>query len=135
MNSRILTVSSYYLLPVLFVFSLFLLFRGHEEPGGGFVGGLMASSGFALFTLANGQEAMKKLLPLDTSTLMALGLGIMVLSGVIGLVVKGAFLASAHLPWSMPSIGHPGTALLFDMGVYLVVTGSVIKILLALIDE
>ncbi len=73
--SLILSTATRYLLPLLLLFSLFLLLRGHNEPGGGFVGGLVAVAAFALYALAAGTQEARSLLRVDTRTLMAVGPG------------------------------------------------------------
>jgi len=61
------------LLPLLLMFSVFLLLRGHNEPGGGFVGGLMAATGFALFSIAFGSETARRILRIDPLALIGVG--------------------------------------------------------------
>ena len=66
MNSHILRVGSYVILPFALALSIYLLWRGHNEPGGGFVGGLIAAAGYATYILPRGYSALKKVLPFDT---------------------------------------------------------------------
>ena len=58
MNSLILNTATRFLVALMLVFSIYLLWRGHNEPGGGFVGGLIAAIGFALYAIAYGPAAV-----------------------------------------------------------------------------
>jgi len=135
MNSLILSVAGRYLLPLLLLFSLFLLLRGHNEPGGGFVGGLVAASAFALYALAFDFAAARRLLRLEPRTLIALGLTVAGVSGFGGLLTGRPFFAPVWGAQELPIIGKPGTPLFFDTGVYLTVIGITTLILFSLAEE
>ncbi|MCE7984507.1 MAG: Na+/H+ antiporter subunit B [Caldilinea sp. CFX5] len=135
MNSLILSVAGRYLLPLLLLFSLFLLFRGHNEPGGGFVGGLVAASAFALYALAFDVNAARRLLRLEPRVLIALGLTVAGVSGFGGLLTGRPFFAPVWGAQELPIIGKPGTPLFFDTGVYLTVIGITTLILFSLAEE
>ena len=135
MNSLILSVAGRYLLPLLLLFSLFLLLRGHNEPGGGFVGGLVAASAFALYALAFDVAAARRLLRLEPRTLIALGLTVAGVSGFGGLLTGRPFFAPVWGAQELPIIGKPGTPLFFDTGVYLTVIGITTRILFSLAEE
>lgn len=126
MNSLILKVGSQVILPFAIALSLYLLWRGHNEPGGGFVGGLIAAAGYATYVLPRGYSALKKVLPIDTLQLLALGLGAAGISGLAGLAGDTAYLTHA---WTDIGSIALGTALLFDIGVYLTVLGSILTFL------
>ena len=134
MNERsvILTASTRFLLPLLLLFSLFLLWRGHNEPGGGFVGGLVAAAAIALYALAAGVNQAQRLLRLDLRTLMGLGLLCAIGAGLWGMAAGVPLLTGLWLSWPVPVIGKVGTPLLFDVGVYLIVVGVTLKILFTL---
>lgn len=134
MTSLILSTATRLLLPILLMFSLFLLLRGHNEPGGGFVGGLVAASGFALYSLAAGVAAARRLLRIDTRFIALAGLGLSLASGVAGLVSGRPFLSGL---WAVGAEGGfaAGTPLLFDAGVYLLVVGIVLTVLFTLAEE
>jgi multicomponent Na+:H+ antiporter subunit B len=137
MRGLILPTATTYLLPVLLLFSLFLLVRGHDEPGGGFAGGLVASAAFALLATASGVPNARRVLHVDTRTLIGIGLTVALASGIAGLVAGEGFLAAMWLDLRLPD-GTPfyvGTTLLFDIGVYLVVVGMVLTIVFALEEE
>lgn len=136
MNSLILGATARLLLPLLAFFSLFMLFRGHNDPGGGFIGGLLIASGFALYALAHGAGAARAVLRFDPHAIIATGLFVALGSGLVGPLVFGTpFLTGVWLPVAVPGIGKLSTVLLFDVGVYLVVLGASMLILLTLAEE
>ncbi|MCU0483519.1 MAG: Na+/H+ antiporter subunit B [Chloroflexi bacterium] len=137
MRSAILNTATTYLLPLLLVFSVFLLLRGHNEPGGGFAGGLVAAAGFALLATGAGVEAARRALHVDPRTLIAAGLLVALLSTLPGMAIDGIFLAAAWWTIDLPGGGsfYVGTPLLFDLGVYLAVIGTVLAIVFALEEE
>jgi multisubunit Na+/H+ antiporter MnhB subunit len=132
-NSLILSTATRVLVPVIVLVSFFIFYRGHNEPGGGFIGGLLAATAFALLEKAEGVEAARRALRFNPIVIAAVGLGCAVLSGVWGGLQYGAFLQGV---WPFyEAYGLPfGSIFLFDLGVYLVVLGSVCGILFALED-
>lgn len=134
-RSILLPVATRYLMPLLLVFSIFLLIRGHNEVGGGFVGGLVASSALMLYGIAISPEALRKLLPVSPERLVAAGLCVAFLSGLISVFAGKPFMTGLWLETEIPVIGKVGTPLLFDVGVYLLVIGIVIWILLTFAEE
>ncbi|WP_432711582.1 Na+/H+ antiporter subunit B [Pedobacter sp.] len=129
MRSTILQTASKYLLPILFLFSIFLLLRGHYYPGGGFVGGLVASIAFVLHSFAFGTENTLKILRSKPMTLIPVGLGISALSMFLPVFVGYPVMTGLWFEHPIPVIGMIGTALFFDIGVYMVVIGVVLTIL------
>ncbi len=130
--SMILGVAVRALLPLLLLFSIFLLLRGHHAPGGGFVGGLVAAAAVALYALAHGATAAQQLLRFSPRELIAAGLMTAFASGLVGPLTGAPFLTGR---WA--KVGHLelGTPLLFDVGVYLVVIGVTLWIILTLAEE
>jgi multicomponent Na+:H+ antiporter subunit B len=135
MKSVILSTATRYLLPLLLLFSVFALLRGHNEPGGGFVGGLVASAAFTLFALAHDVERARAILPLNPRLLIAVGLLIAVTSGLIGMLFGEPFMTTAWDSREIPVVGKMGTPLLFDVGVYLTVMGVALTIIFSLAEE
>ncbi|QOG05241.1 Na(+)/H(+) antiporter subunit B [Aureimonas sp. OT7] len=132
MNSLILSALSRILFTIMFGVSLFILYRGHNFPGGGFVGGLIAASGFAVLALANGAESARQALYFHPIALSGCGLVMAVASGLPGLFTDRSFLTH----WWLHLGGfHTGTALIFDIGVYLVVIGGVMAMVLRFYEE
>jgi multicomponent Na+:H+ antiporter subunit B len=135
MFSVILSTASRYLLPLMLIFSFFLLLRGHNEPGGGFVGGLVAAAAYALYLIANGIDEAKKLLKAEPIKLIAIGLSIAVISAFISVIIGKNFMTGIWAKNEIPVIGKVGTPLLFDLGVYFLVLGIVLKIVFSLAEE
>lgn len=137
MNSLILQTATRYLIDLLLLFSIFLLLRGHNEPGGGFVGGLAAAAAFVLYTLAFDVSSARKLLRIDPHMLIGVGLLIAIVSGLVGLVLGDAFLTGEWFKWNVLNAFELelGTPLFFDIGVYLVVLGVTLLIVFSLFEE
>jgi multicomponent Na+:H+ antiporter subunit B len=123
------------LFPLLVVVSVFLLVRGHNEPGGGFVGGLVAAMAYALVLVTEGRLAARRLLRADPRTLVAAGLLVALASGLPPLLRGDPFMAGMWLKLPLPVLGKLGSPVVFDCGVYLVVLGVVLAMLLALAEE
>jgi multicomponent Na+:H+ antiporter subunit B len=123
MISRILSTATRALLPILLLFSFFVLIRGHQEPGGGFVGGLIASMAFALYTIANGITHARTIFPMQPNVFIVGGLLLAMGSGVLSLFLGKPAFTSIWGGYEFPLIGPLSTPLMFDVGVYLVVLG------------
>ena len=135
MKSLILRTASRYLMVLLVLFSIFILFRGHNEPGGGFVGGLLIAGAFALYALAYEAEAARRLLRFDPRTIIGVGLVTAAGSGLAAVWHGQPFLTGLWLPYPIPFLGKLGTVFFFDLGVYLVVLGTTLLVLLTLEEE
>ncbi len=135
MKTLILKTASEYLLPLLLLFSLFVLLRGHYEPGGGFVGGLVAATAFVLHAFANGLEDTWRLLKVHPRSLIPVGLLISLASGAAPLFLGLPFFTILWYPDPLPVIGAVSTALSFDIGVYLVVFGVTLTILFTISES
>ena len=129
MESSILQTATRYLLPILLLFSIFLLLRGHYYPGGGFVGGLVASIAFVLHSFAYGTDNTMKILYYKPLSLIPIGLGVAIMSMFSPVLFGLPVMTGLWLDEPIPVIGMIGTALFFDVGVYLVVIGTVLTIL------
>ena len=133
MNSLILRVGGRLLLPLSLAFSLWLLWRGHNEPGGGFVGGLVAAAGVAVHSLPRGRRSMQALLRVQPATIAAGGVLLALGAGIPSLVAGAPLLTHQ---WVDTAGGFTvGTTLLFDCGVYLAVAGSVLTFLSPYLDD
>lgn len=137
MNSLIVRTVTRALLPALLLYSFFLLTAGHNAPGGGFVGGLVAASAFALYSLAYGVETAREALRVDPRTLVGLGLAVALSSAILPLVLGAPFMTGLWTDLTMPVFGTLalGTPVVFDVGVYLLVLGVTLTILLPLREE
>lgn len=137
MRGLILPTAATWLMPVLVLFSLFLLLRGHNEPGGGFAGGLVAAAAFVLLSIASGVGAARRALHFDPRTFVGVGLLLMLVGGIVGPLLFGDPFLTAH--WLKVGFGEQefslGTPLVFDVGVYLGVAGTILLIAFSLEEE
>ncbi len=135
MNSVILTTVGRLVAALLLIFSFFLLLRGHNLPGGGFAGGLVAAGAFVLVMLSEGVPIARRLLGVDPAKLLGIGLLVAMASGFPGLFTGKAFLTGMWDKTVWPVLGKVGTPLVFDTGVYIVVLGVVCMIVFSLGGE
>ncbi len=135
MNSLIVQTTARALVPAILVCAAALFLRGHHLPGGGFSAGLLVVAASALLLLAFGSERVRETLRTPARALLAGGLALALLSGLIGAAAGEAFLTGV---WSAVPFGADlvkvGTPLVFDAGVLLVVTGFGVNLLL-MIEE
>jgi multisubunit Na+/H+ antiporter MnhB subunit len=117
------------------IISIYLLLRGHNQPGGGFIGGLATGMSFILLGLIRGWPQLQRELPIPPLRTAALGVLIALFSGLLPVVVGQPFLTqyNFHTP-HLPLLGelHVGTPLLFDLGVFLLVSCITIKLVIVL---
>ena len=136
MQSVILSTATRILMPMLLLFSAFILFRGHNLPGGGFIGGLVAAATFILHSYAYGARSTLALLRLSPRTLIGAGLLMALGSGCVALFTDKPFMTGrwGEIYIGTEEIWHLGTPIFFDLGVYLVVIGAVLTIILTLAE-
>ena len=137
MTSLILGTATRLLMPLLLLFSIFLLLRGHNAPGGGFAGGLVAGAAFVLYAVAANVATTRRALRFEPQNFIGVGLLCALISGLPGLLFGKPFMSGW---WGQIKISgimdiKLGTPLLFDVGVYLVVLGVTLKIILPLEEE
>lgn len=130
-TSPIFRTAARFLMPLLLMFAVFLLLRGHNEPGGGFVGGLVAAAAFALYLLAYDVKSARRALLVQPMTLLGTGLLLAGLSGVPAAFRGQPFLTAQ---WMLQPVAL-GTPVLFDIGVFLVVAAVVLMMLVGLAEE
>jgi multisubunit Na+/H+ antiporter MnhB subunit len=132
-TSSILQTATRVLLPLLLLFALFLLLRGHNAPGGGFVAGLVVAAAFVLHAMAYGMAASRRALLVSPGLLLPIGLSVAVISGLPAVATGQPFMTGI---WTTIGVGSArialGTPLLFDIGVFLAVIGVVLTIVFAL---
>ncbi|MEF8795953.1 MAG: Na+/H+ antiporter subunit B [Salinivenus sp.] len=135
--SLIFRVAVRFLVPLLLLFSVFMMLRGHNLPGGGFVGGLVAASAFVLYALAAGVERAREVLRVEPQTLLGSGLALAYGAGLLALALGRPFLTGLWLDLHIPLLGdlHLGSSLLFDLGVMLVVVGTVLLMVFSVEDR
>lgn len=137
MKSLILQTAARLLFPLLLVFALFITLRGHNAPGGGFIGGLIAAGAYALHLMAFGASDLLRALRVHPQSLLGVGLLVGVVAGMIPWLSGLPFMTGV---WGYFSTGlaepiKQGSPLLFDLGVFLVVLGFTLTILLSLQEE
>jgi multicomponent Na+:H+ antiporter subunit B len=180
MKTIILATAIRALIPLFQVFSLYILFRGHNHPGGGFIGGLVGSIAFVFYIMAYGPKqtmhtyfefklfknknkdyhtrarryfhllrlnASRKqiddsehywergLFRIEPMYIIAAGLLLAATSGILGFVIAEPYMSAVWADFYLPVIGRPGTPILFDLGVYLLVIGMVLKLTFVLSEE
>jgi len=125
-----LTAAARFLSPLFLLISVLLLLRGHNEPGGGFSGGLVAAAALAMQMLTFGEQRMKEALRVDPRGLAGFGL-VLALIPVFLPAFLGKPLFTGLWTEFSSQIGTMklGTPLLFDIGVYLVVIGVTVSLL------
>jgi multicomponent Na+:H+ antiporter subunit B len=114
---------------VMVGFSLIVLLRGHNAPGGGFIGALIAAGAIIIYGMARGIGETRRLLRINPMVICGLGVIIAIASGFPSLLAGAPFLTGLWLPGNL--FGTPG---LFDIGIYLTVFGAVTAISLGLED-
>lgn len=121
---------------VMVAFSVFVMLRGHNEPGGGFIGGLIAASSIAIYGIASGPNSVRRALKADPLAYAGFGVVLAALSGMLSMLFGVPFLTGL---WTYLHFGADelalSTPLFFDIGVYFVVFGTLSAIALALEDE
>lgn len=132
MNSIILGAAARFVVALMLTFSIYLLIRGHNAPGGGFVGGLVAAAALFLHAIANDVAATRKMLRVDPHVIAALGIAVAIAAGLIAAFASAPFLTGF---WMFPGGLPLGTPLMFDAGVYLAVVGAVTTLVFALEED
>jgi multisubunit Na+/H+ antiporter MnhB subunit len=132
-TSIILRTAARALQPVLLLYAVFLLAVGHNEPGGGFVAGLVVAAGAALYLIAYDAASLRRVLPVDPRTLIGVGLLLALGSGVWSLTSGEPFMTGqwGHIARTLPV----GTPLLFDLGVSVLVTGAALLMIVSLAED
>ena len=135
MPSVMLNLATKYLFWPLLILSLVVLYRGHNLPGGGFIGGLIAAFPFILIMLAAGVDVARAKLKVSPMTLIVMGLSVATFSSMSAWFAGETFMTGLWLPeFTLPMLGkmHLGTPLVFDIGVYLAVVGFCLTVIFQL---
>lgn len=125
MNSVLLQIATKYIKWILVIFALIVLWRGHNHPGGGFIGGLMVGLSVVFQSLAGNAQSIKSKLKIQPESYLALGLFFILISTLPGLFLKGYFMAGVWTSIPIPLLGELkiGTPFVFDVGIFLAVIG------------
>jgi multicomponent Na+:H+ antiporter subunit B len=129
MNTLIFRTTAPLIAGAMIMFSIIILLRGHNDPGGGFIGGLIAASAAAIYGMARGPGEVRRWLRADPMILAGFGVVLAAMVGMISILFGVPFMTALWLPGYI--FGVPGA---FDVGVYFVVFGTVTAIILALED-
>ncbi len=115
----------------LLLVSLYMLFAGHNQPGGGFAGGLVASCAFFLRYVAGGERGVRQVIRVDPPVVMGVGLLVSLVVAFTPLVLGDTILESAIWKLHPPGLGEVKvtSVLFFDIGVYIVVLGMALFLL------
>ncbi|MBD9446987.1 MULTISPECIES: Na(+)/H(+) antiporter subunit B [unclassified Rhizobium] len=133
MNTLIFRTITPVLTALMLLFSVFVLLRGHNEPGGGFIGGLIAASALAIFGIARGVGAVRRAIVFHPLAISGAGLLMSCSAGLLSVVFAVPFMTGLWIYPEIASVEVPlSTVMLFDIGVYLVVVGAITSIALAL---
>jgi multicomponent Na+:H+ antiporter subunit A len=121
----------------ILLLSLYLLFAGHNLPGGGFIGGLIAAAAVVLLYLCVGSEGLRQTVRIAPQHLLGVGVLLAVGTGAAALLFGAAFLQSGMWDLPIPLVGelHIPSVLVFDVGVYCVVVGLVMAVLTSLGED
>lgn len=132
MESVILKTATRLMFGLMLVFAVYLLFRGHHEPGGGFAAALVTGTAFALFSITEGPGRLRQALRIRPEIISAAGLALAAGSGLPALVIGKSYLTGVW--WSFNTLAV-GTPLIFDIGVFLSVLGAILSVLLVLEEK
>ena len=137
MSSLILRTSMRLIFPLALLFAAYMALKGHNEPGGGFIGGLIAAVALALYRMSEGAEAMRNLLPVHPRLIVVSGMGIALLTMLAPMLWGEPALRSYNEYIDLPGDEqmHFSSALFFDVGVLLVVVGVSIGMIIRLSEE
>ncbi len=133
MNTLIFRTIAPLLTVVMLVFSVFVLLRGHNEPGGGFIGGLIAASAVAIYGIALGARAARTALKVHPLAIAGFGLAMAALSGTVSMLYDLPFLTGLWSSFVMGDVDVSiSTPMVFDIGVYFVVFGTISAVTVSL---
>ena len=133
MNTLIFRTAAPFLTALILLFSVFVLLRGHNEPGGGFIGGLIAASGFAIYGIACGVSAVRRAIVFHPLAIAGFGLLASTVAGLLSIFSGVPFMTGLWIYPHLLGVEVPlSSVMLFDIGVYLVVVGAITLIALAL---
>lgn len=122
---------------IIITFSIYIMFAGHNNPGGGFIGGLITASALLLLYIAFNAQTVLEILPVNYRMLGAAGLLMAVLTGAGSLLFDAPFLTQVYTHADLPIFGDTAlaTAVLFDLGVYCAVVGTTMTIIQSISED
>ncbi|MEM7625382.1 MAG: MnhB domain-containing protein [Planctomycetota bacterium] len=138
MSSLLLRTATKLIFPLVLIFAAFIALKGHNEPGGGFIGGLMGAVAFLLYRMTHGRGALLRLLPFHPRVMVFAGLLIALATAVVPMFFGMPFLTTAvvdEFPIGFGQSIHLASAVFFDAGVLLVVVGVSVGMIQRLHEE
>lgn len=137
MTDVILRTATRFLITIMLLFSVFLFLRGHDQPGGGFVGGLVAAGALALYAIAYDLETARRIVYVEPRFLAGFGLALAAISGLPALFLGQSFMNAQWVKLDIFGVYllKLGTPTLFDLGVFMTVVGATLMIFLSLAEE
>jgi multisubunit Na+/H+ antiporter MnhB subunit len=141
MSTIILRTAAKLLVPLSLVFAVFIYFKGHQTPGGGFVAGLVASVALIVHRMSEGGSSLRRMLPMPERTFIAVGLLLALGTGFGAMLFDLPFFTSAHGYIYLPQTTSEAysfewaSVMAFDLGVFMVVAGVVAGMIDALTRE
>lgn len=133
----ILQTAAKILVFIIMIYSIYILFAGHNNPGGGFIGGLITASALMLLYLAFDVETVRDIIPFDFKIIGAVGVMLALLTGFGSVLFGVPFLTQVYEYVDLPLLGKTGlgTAFVFDLGVYLAVIGTTVTIIRSISED
>ncbi len=137
MNTTLLQLAAKVIRLIMLVVSVFVLLRGHNQPGGGFLGGLLAGAGIIIYVIAFYSHSLLSKTLRRIAPLRVVGLILALGSGVLGIILGESFLHAQWFKMDIPLLGSfsLNTPLIFDVGVYLTVIGVLVMMILLLMED
>ena len=137
MESVILQIAARHMRPLLIILSFVVFYRGHNEPGGGFIGGLMLGAAYILYAMGFGVQKTQKSIPISSLVLTAIGLLLAMVAGLPAVLAGNVFMTGEWITL-FGGTGFDlklGTPLLFDLGVYFTVAGMLMLVMFSIMEE
>lgn len=135
-TSTILKTAMRLLMPLALLFAMYAAIKGHNEPGGGFIGGLIAATAICLYRMAYGPNSVYRLLPIHPRWLIFTGLSLALVTAFIPLLFGQPFLRSVVFTVHLGSLEIPLASVMgFDTGVMFVVVGVATGMIFRLNEE
>ncbi|MEM9346981.1 MAG: MnhB domain-containing protein [Planctomycetota bacterium] len=137
MSSSILRTANGIIFPLTLLFALYMALKGHNFPGGGFIGGLVTAVALVLYRMSHGIDAMMRLMPIHPRVVVAVGLAIAGFTGIVPLFFGEPMLRTVapYVNFGFGEDVHLPSALAFDVGVLLVVVGVAVGMIVRLGEE
>ncbi|MDY6799773.1 MAG: MnhB domain-containing protein [Bacteroidota bacterium] len=121
---------------VMVIYSIYLLLRGHNNPGGGFIAGIIASTGFIFHAIIHGTKDLQNIIKFQPQLFIASGLSLVFIAAFLPVISSKEILTGLWIQIKIPVCGelHLGTPLIFDTGIFLVVIGVILTIVISIME-